>query len=193
MHAHSPAPGPRLRWLVTLSLVLSSSTALATIVAFETVEQMAQRVPLIVRGQVARTVAGWDAEHRRIWTWTELVVTDVVKGRAGRVVLVKQPGGEVDGIGQQVSGAARFREGEDCLLFLEAAPDEPGTWRTSGLSAGKVELRDWLGQRAALRNTDGIAFARPGAGRVEAVRSPELLGSPEDFIAKLRAVIGGGP
>ena len=97
----------------------------------------------------------------------------------------------MDGVGQAVSGAAQFREGEDCVLFLEPAPDEPGTFRVSGLSAGKVLLTEWQGHRAALRNTEGLSFAKRAGSRVEPVRAPELLGSPDDFLQRIRAAAGG--
>lgn len=182
-------PSQSLRFSA-LILALVSAAASATVVVHETLDDMARRVPVIVRGQVARSVAGWDEQKRRIWTWTEVVVSDPIKGKTGAIVLVKQPGGEVDGIGQAVSGAAQFREGEDCVLFLEVAPDERTAFRVSGLSAGKVEIRDWQGQTSAVRNTEGISFARPGGARVEAVRSPELLGSPGAFIERIRAAGG---
>lgn len=182
-------PSQKLR-LAAFALAIFSAVASATVVVHETLEAMAQRVPLVIRGRVARSVAGWDEPHARIWTWTEVVVNESLKGKASAVVLVKQPGGEVGGIGQQVAGAATFREGEDCVLFLEPAPDEPGAFRVSGLSAGKVLLTSWLGQPAALRDTSGLSFARPGGGRVEPVRSTEFLGSPEDFLKRMRAAGG---
>ncbi len=172
-------------------LALLSFVASATVVVYETIDDMARRVPVIVRGKVTRSVAGWDDHKRRIWTWTEVMVSESIKGKTGAVVLVKQPGGEVDGIGQAVAGTARFVEGEDCVLFLEPAPDEPTTFRTTGLSAGKVLIADWRGQSAALRNTDGISFAAPTGKKVELVRSPEFLGAPADFIARVRAAQGG--
>jgi hypothetical protein len=172
-------------------VALVSLAASATIVAFETIDEMARRVPVIVRGRVARTVSGWDDQKRRIWTWTEVVVSDAIKGKPGAVVLVKQPGGEVDGIGQAVAGTATFHEGEDCVLFLEPAPDEPTTFRVSGLSAGKVLLTQWRGQSAAVRDTEGISFAAPAGRKVSVVKSPEMLGSPTDFVAHLRSVSGG--
>lgn len=178
---------PRL----SLFFALLAGVASATVVVHETLDDMARRVPVVVRGTVARSVAGWDDERRRIWTWTEVVVTDRLKGKVGRVVLVKQPGGEVDGLGQAVAGAAKFREGEDCLLFLDAAPDEPGAYRVSGLAAGKVSFTQWKGQAAAIRDTEGLAFAAPAGKLVEPVRSPEHLGSPAAFLARIRAAIGG--
>lgn len=181
------------RKLRPLALLAALSTlASASVVIHETFEQMARRVPVIVRGKVARSVATWDAEKRTIWTWTELTVSEPIKGKPGGLVLIKQPGGEVDGIGQAVAGAATFREGDDCLLFLEPAPREAGAFMVTGMSAGKVLMTQWKGLPAAMRDTSGIAFARPAQGAVaEQVRSPEFLGSPEDFLERIRAAAGG--
>lgn len=179
---------PLLR-LGALVLALASVVASATVVAWETLDDMARRVPLIVRGRVLRSVSGWDDSHRRIWTWTELAVTDSIKGTNAGLVLVKQPGGEVEGIGQAVAGAARFQEGEDCVLLLEPAPDEKGAFRPSGLSAGKISIVTTYGKTVAMRATEGISFAPPTGKKVERVQSPELLGSPESFVQHLRALV----
>ncbi|MFO0597728.1 MAG: hypothetical protein U0228_20645 [Myxococcaceae bacterium] len=184
---------PWVRWSA-LAVALASLAASATVVVYETIDDMARRVPVIVRGKVARSVSGWDDAHRRIWTWTEVVVSDSIKGKASGIVLVKQPGGEVEGIGQAVSGAARFSPGEECVLFLEPAPDEAGAFRPSGLAAGKVSIVTELGQTSAVRNTDGLAFAAPAGKRAEPVAARELLGSPADFISRIRkatATTGG--
>ncbi|MFT3707772.1 MAG: hypothetical protein QM817_08905 [Archangium sp.] len=177
--------------LCALVLALGALVASASVVVYESIDDMARRVPLIVRARVARSIAGWDAEHKRIWTWTEVVVSDQVKGKASGLILVKQPGGEVDGIGQSVAGVAQFREGEDCVLFLEPAPDEKNVWRPSGLSAGKVNLVVDRGQPTALRVTEGLSFVAQGSRKVEPVLPRELLGSPEDFLKRIRAAVGG--
>ncbi len=169
---------------------LSPTFVEASVIAPETIDAMARRVPVIVRGRVTRNVSGWDEPKHRIWTWTEIVVSDVIKGRPPQVVLVKQPGGEVGNIGQAVSGAASFREGEECVLFLEAAAGEVGTFRTVGLSAGKVSLTQWRGKKTASRDLRGITFASPGGSRVAPVHSPEFLGSSEQFVARIRNAAG---
>jgi predicted outer membrane lipoprotein len=163
------------------------TAAVASVVAFETVEAMARRVPVIVRGQVVRSVAGWDEQQRRIWTWTELVVTEPIKGRPGTSVLVKQPGGEVGGIGQAVAGAATFRMGEDCVLFLEPSPDETQSYRVSGLASGKVALIENQGVFRAVRQTEGIGLVK--AGSVSVVPQQDL-GTAQEFVARLHAVLG---
>jgi hypothetical protein len=164
----------------------------ATVVVHETIDDMARRVPFIVHGRVVRSVAGWDEDKSRIWTWTEVAVVETIKGKPAPLVLVKQPGGEVGPIGQQVAGAATFREGEEVVLFLEPAPDEAGVFRPSGLSAGKVSFVEWRGRSAAVRDLKGLAFATPGGKRVDRVDGPEFLGAPETFLARLRELAKGG-
>lgn len=178
--------------LAALAAAGVAALASATVVVHETLDDMARRVPTIVHGRVARSVAGWNDDKTRIWTWTELVVTETLKGKHAPLVLVKQPGGEVGPIGQAVAGAATFREGEEVVLFLEPAPDEPGAYRVSGLAAGKVAIVPWRGQPAAVRDLKGLAFAAPGGRMVEPVEGPEFLGGGERFLARLRELAKGG-
>lgn len=173
--------------VTALLIAVGAFVASASVVAYETIDDMARRVPLIVRGKVVRSISGWDDGHRRIWTWTEVAVSDAIKGQSGKLVLVKQPGGEVEGIGQQVDGVARFTEGEDCILFLEPAPDEKNVWRPSGLSAGKVNVTVERGQTVAMRITEGLSFAVQGERKVGIVQPRETLGAPAQFIERLRA------
>lgn len=182
---------PKLR-LAALAAATFATFASATVIVHETLDAKAQRVPLIVRGRVARSIAAWDAQKRTIWTWTELTVTEAIKGKPGALVLIKQPGGEVGERGQAVSGAATFKEGEDCVLFLEPAPLEASAFMVSGMAAGKILMTEVNGLPTAVRDTTGIAFARPANGKlVEQVKSPEVLGSPADFIKRIRAAAGG--
>ncbi len=175
-----------------LAAVCLAALASASVVVDESLDDMARRVPTIVRGRAVRSVAGWNEERTRIWTWTEIVVAETLKGKPQATILVKQPGGEVGPIGQAVAGVARFREGEDCVLFLEVAPDEPGVFRVSSLSAGKVSLGEWRGQPAAVRQTEGLAFATAQGRAVERTGGVELLGSPDTFLSRIRAAVKGG-
>lgn len=178
------------RLALTVSLLALSASA--TVVVKETLEEMTHRVPLIVRGHVNRNVAGWDAEHRRIWTWTEFTVTDTIKGEAPKVLLFKQPGGEVDGMGQAVAGTAKFKENEECVVLLFPAPDEPGVWRVYSLAAGKIALVPMKGKLIAQRDTAGLGFASPSTGKVTPVDGVEQLGTADEIVAQLRGWAKGG-
>lgn len=177
---------------LTIALLLLAFAAPATVVVNETLEEMTHKVPLIVRGHVNRNVAGWDAEHRRIWTWTELTITETIKGKADGVVLFKQPGGETGGIGQAVAGTAKFKEGEDCVVLLFPAPDEPGVWRVYSLAAGKISLVPQAGQLVAQRDLSGLGFASPQTGKVVPVDESARLGTADEFLGQLRAWAKGG-
>jgi hypothetical protein len=189
---HSPIPTPtRFRFAALLALLATS--AFATVIVEESLDDMARRVPVIVRGRVMRSIASWDDAHRGIYTWTEVTVSERIKGRPADVVLIKSLGGEVGPIGQMVAGADTFREGEDVVLFLEPAPNDRGSYLVSGLSSGKILITTVKGFPTAVRDTTGLAFARPATGKIaEPVRTPEFLGSPDDFVKRIKKAISGG-
>lgn len=179
--------------VLTLAVAVLASPALASTVIAESIEEMAVAAPLVVHARVVAAQSGWDAAHRRLWTWTELQVSEPLKGLATTntaTVLVKQPGGEADGIGQAVAGAARFAIGEEVVAFLEPS-DEPNVFLVRGLSAGKVRLEQRGARQVALRALDGLAFARVGAVAKEAPARDEL-GSAEAFLARVRRAVQAG-
>lgn len=185
-----------MRRLLLPLLALAPLGALASVVVQLSIEELTAQAPLVVRGRVHQSVADWDQEHAKIWTWTEVVVSETLKGGATSTVLVKQPGGVVGEFGQDVAGVARFSPGEEVVLFLEPAPDERGAWIPTSLTASKVSLVERLGVKVARRDLHGITFARPGQkGVVRPVDELETLGLADRFLSRVRAaaaVKGGG-
>jgi hypothetical protein len=182
----------RLRTLFAAALLVSSS-ALATVVLALSMEELTARAPLVVHATVHQSNAGWDAEQGKIWTWTELIVKETLKGPSSATVLVKQPGGVVGEVGMEVSGVATFQPGEEVVLFLEPAPDEPGAWVPVSMSASKVTLEDRQGLRVARRDLSGLAFARPGKqALVEPVDEREVLSTADVFLARIKAAVKRG-
>jgi hypothetical protein len=105
-----------------------------------TFEELTARSDAVVRGRVVGSTAKLDPQKGRIATFTEVEVTESVKGAPAKKVTVRQPGGEAGGIGQSVAGAARFTPGEEVVLFLQRAPDEAAVFQVLSMSAGKVRL-----------------------------------------------------
>lgn len=105
--------------------------------------------PFAVHARVVATRAAWDPGPRLIVTYVAIDVLQQLRGTPlpTRVVL-KQLGGEVDGIGLSIPGQARFQPGEDALLDLTPATD--GTLHTAGLAHGKR-----VATRAALAEAQG--------------------------------------
>lgn len=173
---------------VLLTVVVAVPSVGSTVIA-ETMDEAIGRAPVIVRARARQSQAGSDGH--RIWTWTELTVTEVLKGQVGQVLLVKQPGGVVGARGQAVTGVAQFTPDEDCVVMLEPAVDEVGVYIVRALSAGKVSLTTRLGAPVALRDLSGLTFAAPAGSSVRALVKEESFGSPEAFLARVRRVVKG--
>ncbi len=184
-----------MRRLLLPLLALAPLGALASVVVSLTMEELTAQAPLVVHGTVHRVESSWDDGRAKIWTWSEVVVRETLKGPRFTTVLVKQPGGVVGELGQAVAGVARFAPGEEVVLFLEPAPDEEKTWIPTSLSASKVSLVEHLGAKVARRDLSGLVFARPGQrALVRPVDELETLGRAEAFLARIRAAVakGGG-
>jgi hypothetical protein len=74
--------------------------------------------------------------------------------------VVRREGGEVDGIGMKVIGAARFSVGEEALVFLERRG--AALW-TVGMAQGKLRVAVVDGRKVAIRDLAGLAFVAPAA------------------------------
>lgn len=183
----------RPRLVLAGSALAAALPAFATVVMALSIEELAQRTPVIVHGTVQRTVTNWTVDRSGIWTWTELSVKEALKGQVKATVLVKQPGGRIGELTARVSGAATFEPGEEVVLFLEPAVDEPGAYVLMGLSTGKVRFEAPMGTPIATRNLSGISFAAAGKkGVAGPVVEREILGTTEAFLARVKAAVKGG-
>jgi len=181
---------------LALAVVPASPARGATVLRLS-FEELATRAEAVVRGRVVSSTARRDAASGRIFTYTEVEVTEAVKGAPGKKVTVRQPGGEVGGIGQSVAGAARFAPGEEVVLFLEKARDEASTsFQVLSMSAGKVRLEKRLSSVRAVRDLDGIQFpdqpAKDAARSGVKVVSSQDLGDGEAFLTRVRTAVRAG-
>jgi len=187
-------------------LAALAGTARAATVLRLTFEELTTRSDAVVRGRVVSSTPKLDPQKGRITTFTEVEVTESVKGAPAKKVTVRQPGGEVGGIGQSVAGAARFTPGEEVVLFLQRAPDEASVFQVLSMSAGKVRLEKKRSELRAVRDLDGINFpdqpaqaqaraqspggVKPGGVKVVSI---EDLGDASRFLARLRAAARPAP
>ena len=118
---------------VLLTFVLS-----ATSVPGLSFEDLTDRSELIVSGQIVRSWSEWDAEHKFIWTHSELRISGSLKGAAGATVTVSEPGGIVGSQGMTIAGTAIYKPGDQVLLFLSRMPN--GYLRTTGWGQGKYNV-----------------------------------------------------
>lgn len=161
-----------LRFPRALSLVLALTAggrvvtmptdADATIVKRLGVADMARRADVVVVGRVLRQTATWNPERTRIYTLTEISVSESLKGTAaaGATVTIRQLGGTLDGLVQTVPGNARFVVGEDVVVFLDRDETQPLHY-VIGMAQGKFTVSRTAAGLQATQDTTDLAFVRP--------------------------------
>ena len=148
------------RALLSFALASIATTAVATTVLDLPLDQLARTSPVIVEGvvsaqQVRRT------PDQRIETLTTVNVTRSYRQNVSRQIVVWQGGGTVGDVTHAIPGDASFREGEEVLLFLEPAPAHKGGFVLVAMSAAKFSIDRAAASPVAIRDVQGLGFARP--------------------------------
>jgi len=183
--------------------MLSSATALATVaVPLSRVEQVGLS-DLVVRATVLGHTSGWNADHSHIVTLTRLRVTEVWKGpaSAGGELVLRQFGGEAEGLVERVPGDPQLGDGQDVVVFLRSGPGvmfltamaqsvyyvsaPVGGTTGSRAAAGGVSLPTT--SLTARRDLDGITFARPRANGPMEIYEPTA--EPAEPLDRLRDTV----
>jgi hypothetical protein len=127
----------RLPHLIAL-LAFGFASLRATDIPLTSIEELARRADVVVRGSVASIEAMRDGEGRP-YTRLELTVSETWKGPSTNRLTVVQ-GGSVLGRRQvRVLGEPEFRLGEDAVVFAVFNPD--GEAVTLDLARGKFSVR----------------------------------------------------
>lgn len=145
---------------------LFSLPALATTVRKLSFEQLVLESELIVHGKVVGSHSYMMPSRGWILTDTLIRVLDAVKGQPGQLITVTELGGVVGDKGMIVPGTARFRVGEEAVVFLK---NVSGQWRTSGLAQGKFSVMEERGEKLV------VPVALP-AGFPEKILLKDLIG-----------------
>ena len=118
------------RWLgvlaaLTATLLLSHSAGQATTLLKVDLDEIAARADIIVVGVAQESWCRWDANRERIYTYTRFAVDETLKGDQDMTeVVVKVPGGDLDGISMDVLETASLVETGHYILFLYSRADK---------------------------------------------------------------------
>jgi hypothetical protein len=167
--------------LQTLILVAVVTAAHATTFVAMDERTLARTADAIVVGTIER-IESVASSDERIDTLVTVSVTARYKGDVGGEIVLKQPGGEVDGRGMWIAGSPTFHVGERDLLFLSAARD--GTARTTAFGMGQFRIEsDGDGEPFALR---ALTERVVGGSRVRKMKLDRLLRTVHRVVANDR-------
>ena len=117
-----------------------------------------ERAPNIVHGVAGTGRSEWSEDQagtRRIYTYTDFDVIEGLKGGVpeGVTIQVRSLGGDIDGVGLRVPGTAKFKRGEEVVVFL-MNENSDGSYDVKGLMMGRYSV---------VEDEDGIKTLRgPG-------------------------------
>lgn len=133
-----------LPWALTLSV------GHATSFAPQDFPKAVQDAPIIVRGKIGMSYADWGKDDngiKTVYTYLELHVSEVFKGSPHGLsppsfphLMIREMGGEKDGIGVEVTGTSHYGRGEDVIVFLREKNGE-GSFDVQGMMMGKYNLQ----------------------------------------------------
>lgn len=129
--------------MMTLILGLVTRVAATSFYPID-IEKRVDDASLIVRGLTGKSYADWlelPKVGKRIYTFTPLTVTEVIKGELkSEQILVRELGGEVQGVGMRVHSTAKFQANEDVVLMLGPLSTIEGAYPLRGLMMSKLTV-----------------------------------------------------
>ena len=145
-----------------LLLLLLVRAAGATVFVPPSIEQLSTSADAVVLAVVTDVRSGFD-EESRLATWIGLDIRSVLRGPlASGPLILREKGGSVDGVTEEVDGAPHFVVGEPVLAFLGQRTD--GSWHTQHLALGKWRLVETRGTRFAVRDLGAGSVVLQPAG-----------------------------
>lgn len=156
-----------------LALALSISVpAEATVAVQLDRAQLVEMSDLVVRATVLGATSRWNEDHSQIITLTRLAVSQYVKGEGPAELVLRQFGGEVDGLVSRVPGDARLEPGADVVLCLRRGV---GVVYLTAMaqSAWYVDAQPSSGVAPEVhRDLSGLTLARMQGGRLRVIEHP---------------------
>lgn len=162
----------RVAQAIGLALTLFAATpAEATVAVQVDRPQLVEMSDLVVRATVLDATSRWNEDRTQIITLTRVAVTQHLKGAGPTELVVRQFGGEVDGLVSRVSGDARLEAGADVVLCLRRGVGvvyltamAQSVWYVGPQASGATP--------EVHRDLAGLTLARMQGGQVRVIEHP---------------------
>jgi len=171
--------------LSAASVIAMAALSLATIVVRADVARLAKLADVIIDGTVESRQTTLDRQSGAIWTTYRLRVSETLAGTHHKLATFHVPGGEVDGLSQEISGVTRLEKGERAVLFLAKEEDR---LLVLGQAQGcfRVTKNAKTGALMCRNDVAGLVLVGDDGKRIEAAPISESLKS---LRAKVRAAL----
>jgi hypothetical protein len=173
------------RFLVSLFVVFAAARSFAISYVVPADRFEIERASAIIIGRVLGSHV--EVSRYGIETVTEVALEEALKGEAGSVVRVHEPGGAFGDIARTIPGVPTFTDGDRVLLLLYQRED--GAYTVIDLQLGAFRIaKDSAGRELALRNESELEGWDPnGQPHREQHRAAE------PFLAYIRGIVRGEP
>lgn len=144
--------------VVFAGLLLAALPAQSTVLLYLDIAQLAQKSSVILQGKVVgqRVIRG----KEYIWTDSYVKVEETHKGKlpSNKVVVLRSLGGETPTVGMKVAGMARFKVGEQVLVFARSVGGL--LLVPTGACLGKFTVYKTAQGKRVRRDFTGASFGR---------------------------------
>ena len=175
--------------ILFVAAAIGQAVAGAAVAPRLTAEELTAQSERIVRGRVTRSWTAWDPLHKYIWTHYEIAISENIRGQHAATITVSEPGGTLDGVSLQTSGALPFTAGEDAVFFLYETPI--GYWRIAGGPQGKFTVEQ---DGRVHMSANGVSFVDLGGAASPGTALGSLEGiAAADFVSRVRRLAAAHP
>ncbi len=165
---------PFIYLIITLILLTSTSPVSATSFTSFRVTDQIEEAAYVIRGRIGNTEVREESTTRRPYTYWEFsVVESYSDDKLSGNIEIRQPGGEIDGIGYYMSSTARFTDGEEVVVMLRDTQESAK--EVIGLASGKYTVKEGPGGDEYLENGLGFPLRNPKGGYMSPKQFGELV------------------
>jgi len=141
-----------------LLILLAGAASIALTVEYASLEELTIESSSIIHGKVKSAYSKW--EDKNIYTYTTIEIVNDVKGdqTGKKEIVIKQLGGTVGEIGQEVNGSPKLKQDSEVFLFLV-------NWKNNywihSIILGYYEVVERKGEKIAVNNFNNVYFIDP--------------------------------
>jgi hypothetical protein len=141
-----------------LSILLCAALTMALTVEYASLEELSLESQVIVYGKIKDSYSVW--ENKNIYTYTTVNIIQSVKGNLGnkQSITIKQLGGTVGDIGQEISGTPKLKRDSEVFLFLV---DWKNNFWIHSIILGYFEVVEREGEKFAINNFNNVHLIDP--------------------------------